>query len=61
MATRPLSRAKYFDYESLKTKGWNIEEFIDPQGWSGFVSTQEQTFEDLVKEFYASMRVKGEK
>jgi len=60
MASRPLSRAKYFDFESLKTKGWNLGEFTDPQGWSEFVSTQEQTFEDLVKEFYASMRVKEE-
>jgi hypothetical protein len=61
MAARPLSRAKFFDFESLKTKGWNLEVFTDPQGWSGFVSTQEPTFEDLVKEFYASMRVKEEK
>jgi len=39
MASRPLSRAKYFDFESLKTKGWNLGEFTDPQGWSAFVST----------------------
>ena len=58
MASRPLSRVKYFDFESLKTKGWNLSEFTDPQGWSGFVSTQEQIFENLVKEFYASLRVK---
>ena len=39
MASRPLSRAKYFDFEILKTKGWNLGEFTDPQGWSAFVST----------------------
>ena len=58
MANRPISRAKYFDFESLKTKGWNLNEFTDPQGWSSFVSTQCQTFPDLVKEFYANMTVK---
>jgi len=30
MALRPISRAKYFDFESLETKGWNLKEFIDP-------------------------------
>jgi len=49
MALRPVSRAKYFDFESLKTKRWNLREYIDPQGWSGFVSLQCQTFEDMVK------------
>ena len=64
MAFRPISRAKYFDFESLETKGWNLKEFTDPQGWSGFVSTQCKTFASLVKEFYANMLVKeqnGEK
>jgi len=64
MAFRPISRAKYFDFESLKTKGWNLKEFTDPQGWFGFVSTQCKTFASLVKEFYANMTVKeqnGEK
>jgi len=61
MASTPLSRAKYFDFESLKTKGWNLGKFRDPQGWSEFVSTQDQTYEDLVRELYASMRVKEEK
>lgn len=51
MANRPISRSKYFDFESLKTKGWNLKKFTDPQGWSSFVSTQCQTFPDLVKEF----------
>ncbi|KEH27935.1 hypothetical protein MTR_5g049740 [Medicago truncatula] len=58
MANRPISRAKYFDFESLKTKGWNMKKFTDPQDWSSFVSTQCQTFPDLVKEFYVNMTVK---
>jgi len=49
MAFRPLTRAKHFDFESLKTKGWNLREFTDHQGWLGFVSTQEPTFDKLVK------------
>ncbi|KEH38062.1 hypothetical protein MTR_2g460520 [Medicago truncatula] len=47
MANRPISRAKYFDFESLKTKGWNLKKFTDPQCWSSFFSTQCQTFPDL--------------
>ncbi|KEH17462.1 hypothetical protein MTR_0014s0490 [Medicago truncatula] len=58
MANRPISRSKYFDFESLKKKGWNLKKLTDPQGWSSFVSTQCQTFPDLVKEFYANMTVK---
>jgi len=58
MAFKPISRAKYFDFESLETKGWNLKEFTDPQGWSGFVSTQCKTFASLVKELYANMTVK---
>jgi len=58
MDFRTISRAKYFDLESLKTKGWDPKEFMDPQGWSDFVPTEESTFEDLVKELYAHMSVK---
>jgi len=38
MAFRPISRAKFFDFENLKTKGWDLRKFTDPQGWSDFLS-----------------------
>jgi len=34
IALRPISRAKYFDFESLKTKRWNLREYTYPRGWS---------------------------
>jgi len=58
MTLRPISRAKYFDFKSLKTKGWNLKEFTNPQSWSSFVSTQCQTFSSLEREFYTNMTVK---
>jgi len=58
MANRPISRAKNFDFESVKTKRWNLREFTNPQRWSGFVSTEEPTFGDLVKELYGHVTVK---
>jgi hypothetical protein len=58
---RPISRAKYFDFASLKTKGWNLREYTDSQGWSNFISLQEHTYEDLLREFYANMTVKEKK
>jgi len=61
MAFRPISIAKFFDFENLKTKGWDLRKFTDPQGWSAFLSTEESTFEDLVKEFYGHMAVKEKK
>jgi len=33
MVLRPISREKYFDFASLKTKGWNLKEYTDFQGW----------------------------
>ena len=56
-----MSRAKFFDFENLKTKGWDLRKFTDPQGWLDFVSTEESTFEDLVKEFYGHMTIKEKK
>jgi len=38
LALRPISRAKYFDFVSLETNGWNLREYTDSQGWSDFVS-----------------------
>jgi len=61
MAFRPISRAKFFDFENLKTKGLDLRKFTDPQGWSDFLSTEESTFEDLVNEFYGHMVVKEKK
>jgi len=61
VSLRPISRAKYFDFASLKTRGWNLREYADSQGWSSFVSLQEHTYEDLVREFYANMTVKEKK
>jgi len=61
MAFKPISRAKFFDFENLKTEGWVLRKFTDPQGWSAFLSTEESTFEDLVKEFYGHMSVKEKK
>jgi len=52
VALRPMSKTKYFEFESLETKGWNLKKFTDPQGWTNFVSLQEHTYEDLVREFY---------
>ena len=56
-----MSRSKYFYFESLKTKGWNLKEYIDSQGWSSFVSLQEHTYESLVREFYTNLAVKDKK
>jgi len=41
MAFKPISRAMFFDFENLKTKGSDLRKFTDPQGWSDFVSTEE--------------------
>jgi len=61
LALRPVSRSKYFDFASLKKKGWNLRECPDSQGWSSFVSLQKFTFQDLVREFYASTTIKEKK
>ncbi|KEH15728.1 hypothetical protein MTR_0611s0030, partial [Medicago truncatula] len=61
IALRPMSRTKYFEFESLETKGWNLKKFTDPQGWTNFVSLQEHTYEDLVREFYTNLSVKQKK
>jgi len=61
MAFRPISRAKFFDFENLKTKGWDLGKFTDPQGWSDFVSIEKSTFEDLVKEHMNVKEKKEEK
>jgi hypothetical protein len=58
---RPVSRAKYFDFVDLKKKNWNLREYTDSQEWTHFVSLQDLTFEDLVREFYSSMRIKDKK
>ncbi|AES97002.2 hypothetical protein MTR_5g044090 [Medicago truncatula] len=61
MTSRPLSRAKYFDFKSLKTKRWNLKEFTEPQLWTDFVTLQEHTYENLVREFYTNLSVKKKK
>ena len=55
---RPVSKAKYFDFADLKKKNWNLREYPDSQEWSNFVSLQDLTFENLVREFYSSMKIK---
>jgi len=57
-AQRPVSKAKYFDFADLKKKNWNLREYTDSQEWTNFVSLQDLTFENLVREFYGSMRIK---
>jgi len=42
----------------LETKGWDLKKFTDPQGWTNFVSLQEHTYEELVREFYTNLAVK---
>jgi len=61
IAFRPMSRSKYFEFESLKTKGWDLKKFTDPQGWTDFVSLQEHTYEGLVRELYTNLIVKQKK
>lgn len=61
LSQRPVSKAKYFDFADLKKKGWNLREYTDSQEWSSFVSLQDLTFEDLVRVFYSSMRIKEKK
>jgi len=56
-----MSRTKYFEFDSLETKGWNLKKFTDPQGWTDFVSLQEHTYEGLVREFYTNLSVKQKK
>ncbi|AES97256.1 hypothetical protein MTR_5g047870 [Medicago truncatula] len=58
---RPVSKAKYFDFADLKKKNWNLREYTDSQDWSCFVSLQDLTFENLVREFYSSMKIKEKK
>jgi len=58
---RPVSKAKYFDFADLKKKNWNLREYTDSQEWTNFVSFQDLTFENLVREFYGSMRIKENK
>ncbi|XP_039682976.1 DNA ligase 1-like [Medicago truncatula] len=61
IALRPMSRTKYFNLESLETKAWNLKEFTEPQGWTDFVTLQEHTYENLVREFYTNLSVKEKK
>ncbi|KEH17115.1 hypothetical protein MTR_0043s0140 [Medicago truncatula] len=56
-----MSRKKYFEFESLETKGWNLKKFTDPKEWINFVSLQEHTYEDLVREFYTNLSAKQKK
>ncbi|XP_039683064.1 uncharacterized protein [Medicago truncatula] len=58
---RPVSKAKYFDFADLKKKNWNLREYTDSQDWSNFVSLQDLTFENLVREFYSTMKIKEKK
>jgi len=53
-----MSRSKYFEFDSLESKGWDLKKFTDPQGWTNFVSLQEHTYEELVIEFYTNLFVK---
>ncbi|XP_039684981.1 nucleolin-like [Medicago truncatula] len=61
IAFRPMSRTKYFNLESLETKAWNMKEFTEPQGWTNFITLQEHTYEDLVREFYTNLSVQEKK
>ncbi|XP_024642227.1 uncharacterized protein [Medicago truncatula] len=61
IALRPMSRTKYFNLESLETKAWNMKEFTEPQGWTNFITLQEHTYEDLVREFYTNLSVQEKK
>jgi len=61
IALRPRSRSKYFEFDSLETKGWDLKKFTNPQGWTNFVSLQEHTYEELVREFYPNLAVKQKK
>jgi len=56
-----MSRSKYFEFDSLETKGWDLKKFTDPRGWTNFVSLQEHTYEELVREFYTNLSVKQKK
>ena len=49
IALRQMSRSKYFEFDSLETKGWDMKKFTDPQGWTNFVSLQEHNYEELVR------------
>jgi len=61
IAFRPMSKSKYFEFESFETKGWDLKKFTDPQGWTDFVSLQEHTYEGLVREFYTNLIMKQKK
>lgn len=61
IALRPMCRTKYFNLESLETKAWNMKEFTEPQGWTNFITLQEHTYEDLVREFYTNLSVQEKK
>jgi len=56
-----MSRSKYFEFDSLETKGWDLKKFTDPQWWTYFVSLQEHTYEELVRGFYTNLSVKQKK
>ena len=58
---RPVSKAKYFDFADLKKKNWNLRDYTDSQELSNFVSLQYLTSENLVREFYSSMRIMEKK
>jgi len=61
ISLRPMSRSKFFDFENSKNKWWNLKEYTDPQGWSNFMTLQEHTYEDLVREFYNNLSIKEKK
>jgi len=56
-----VNKAKYFDFADLKKKNWNLREYTNSQEWTNFVSLQDLTFENLVREFYGSIRIKENK
>jgi len=58
---RPVSKAKYFNFADLKKKNWNLREYTDSQELTNFVSLQDLTFENLVRELYGSIRIKENK
>jgi len=61
IALRPMSRSKYFEFDILETKGWDLKKFTNPQWWTNFVSLQEHTYEEFVREFYTNLFVKQKK
>jgi len=55
-----IASKKVYDFESLPSVGWNINELTDQKRWTPMMQIKEELYLVLIREFYGKVEVNKE-